>query len=350
MVAPRRPALRKRTRSKSKISTTERVVGSAKALQELLRNRAFVIVDSCQDAILAKTLDGLIVAWNPAAERIYGYSAEEVVGKHVSLLFPPDRQNEVDAILQKIRRGQGVEHYESVRLRKDGRRIDVSLTVSPITGPKGEVLGASAIARDITETKRSQERILYLAKHDSLTGLANYGTLMEAFEKELSRSDRTGGPFSVVMFDLDGLKGINDHFGHLTGSRALCRVAATLHLCCRSIDTASRYGGDEFVLLLVETNKEAAQKVAERIVARLAADGEQPPLSVSIGVSAYPDDGRTAERLIEAADRAVYEAKPHEAELRRQGTLRVPDDVQRILREADDRRPVVEVDRITVRE
>jgi diguanylate cyclase (GGDEF)-like protein/PAS domain S-box-containing protein len=311
--------LRNPTRSQSKVSTTERVVGTAKALQQLLQSRASVILDSCQDAILAKTLDGLIVAWNPAAERIYGYLAQEVIGKHVSILFPRDRQNEVDSILEKIRRGERVEHYESVRVRKDGRQIDVSLTVSPITGPAGEILGASAIARDITETKRSQERILYLAKHDSLTGLANYGTLMEAFEKELSRSDRTGGPFSVVMFDLDGLKSINDHFGHLTGSRALCRFAAVLRLSCRSIDTASRYGGDEFVLLLVETNKEAAQKVAERIVARLAADGEEPPLSVSLGVSAYPDDGRSAERLIEAADRAVYEAKPREVELRRQG-------------------------------
>jgi diguanylate cyclase (GGDEF)-like protein/PAS domain S-box-containing protein len=305
--------LRNRTRSKSKTRRIERVVGNAKALQQLLENRASVIVDSCQDAILAETLDGLIVAWNPAAERIYGYLAQEVIGKHVSLLFPPDRQNEVGTLLEKIRRGEGVEHYESVRLRKDGRRIDVSLTISPITGSKGEILGASAIARDITETKRSQERILYLAKHDSLTGLANYGTLMEAFEKELSRSDRTGSPFSVLMFDLDGLKSINDHFGHLTGSRALCRLAAILRLCCRSIDTASRYGGDEFVLLLVETNKEAAQKVAKRIVARLATDGEEPPLSVNIGVSAYPDDGRTAEKLIDAADRAVYEAKPHDA-------------------------------------
>jgi len=118
-------ALSNRTRSKTRVSTAERVVGSVKALQQLLENCTSVIVDSCQDAILAKTLDGFIVAWNPAAECVYGYSAQEVIGKHVSILFPPDRQNEVDAILEKIRRGERVEHYESVRLRKDCRRIDV---------------------------------------------------------------------------------------------------------------------------------------------------------------------------------------------------------------------------------
>ena len=279
------------------------------ALRHWLQNHISLIVNSCDDAIIAKTLDGIIVAWNPAAERMYGYTAAEVLGKHVNLLFPPENGGELAPIMERIRRGERVEHYETVCLRKDGSRIDVSVSVSHIIGRGGKLLGASAIVRDVTEGKRSQQHIQYLAMHDSLTGLANYGVLMEALEAELRRSERTGHPFSVLLLDLDGLKAINDHFGHLIGSRALCRLARILQCHCRSIDTAARYGGDEFALLLVETEKEAALRVAERIVQQLAADDEKPALSVSVGLSAYPHDGRTTETLLATADRVLYERK-----------------------------------------
>ena len=430
-----RPIIGRRPgRNSSAISgpVPDRTAARARALRDLLKNQMSAIVDFCDDAIIAKTLDGIIVAWNPAAERMYGYSAQEAIGKPITILYPQEASGELALILWRIRRRERIHHFETVRVRKDGSRIHVSLTISPILGPRGRVLGASVIARDITakkiaeeearqreahlrllieqvpvafwttdrelritscggsalaaiglkpnqfedaslfdreattspetpavvahrrvlagerveyetsrlgrvfharvetlrdaksniigcigvalditERKKSEERVQYLATHDSLTDLGNYRLLVEAFDGELRRSDRTGRPFCVLLLDLDALKTVNDQYGHLVGSRALCRLARVLRGHCRSIDTAARYGGDEFAVLLVETEKEVASRVAERIAEQLAADGERPPLSVSIGVAMYPGDGRTTETLLAAADRALYAKKSH---------------------------------------
>ncbi|HSC17302.1 MAG TPA: PAS domain S-box protein [Rhizomicrobium sp.] len=119
------------------------------------------IVESSNDAIVSKTLDGIIQTWNKAAERIFGYSAEEIVGKSILLLIPEDRHHEESAILSKIQAGERLEHYETVRLRKDGTLLDLSLTISPVKDESGRIVGASKIARDITEKKRA-ERLLQL--------------------------------------------------------------------------------------------------------------------------------------------------------------------------------------------
>ncbi len=116
------------------------------------------IVASSDDAIIGKTLDGLIVSWNRGAERLYGYAAAEVEGKPIALLVPPDRPDELPQILARIRRGEPLDHYETERLRKDSKRIDVSLTISPIRDASGKITGASAIARDITERKRAEAK------------------------------------------------------------------------------------------------------------------------------------------------------------------------------------------------
>jgi PAS domain S-box-containing protein len=117
------------------------------------------IVESADDAIVSKTLDGIIRSWNRGAERIFGYTADEVIGKPVLILIPTERQSEEDDILARIRAGERVEHFETVRRRKDGALIDISLTVSPIKGTDGQIIGASKIARDITLLKRSAEQL-----------------------------------------------------------------------------------------------------------------------------------------------------------------------------------------------
>jgi len=116
------------------------------------------IVDSSDDAIFSKTMEGVITTWNKAAERIYGYRAEEIIGRSVSLLIPPGLPNEMDKILDRIRVGERVDHYETRRRRKDGATIAISLTVSPIHNASGKVVGASAIARDITDRRRVREQ------------------------------------------------------------------------------------------------------------------------------------------------------------------------------------------------
>lgn len=117
------------------------------------------IIESADDAIISKTLEGIITSWNKGAERIFGYTAEEVIGKPITILIPAEQQDEEPAILARLRAGDRIEHYETVRVRKDGKRIDISLTVSPIKGPKGDIIGASKIARDITEQRQARRAL-----------------------------------------------------------------------------------------------------------------------------------------------------------------------------------------------
>jgi diguanylate cyclase (GGDEF)-like protein len=166
-----------------------------------------------------------------------------------------------------------------------------------------------AFAAEVTEHKRAEAHVRQLAISDPLTGLANYRRLVDALDAEIKRCSRSGRPFAVLVLDLDGLKRINDAHGHLTGSNALCRLANILRIHCREIDTAARYGGDEFVLVLPETEAEAAGQVARRISERLRNDGEQPRISVSTGTAMYPRDGETIEELLGAADRTLYREK-----------------------------------------
>jgi diguanylate cyclase (GGDEF)-like protein len=165
------------------------------------------------------------------------------------------------------------------------------------------------LAAEVTEHNRAEENIRELVVTDPLTGLANYRRLLDALEAEIKRHGRTGRPFAVIMLDLDGLKRINDVHGHLVGSRALCRLAEILRLHSREIDTAARYGGDEFILVLPETELKEGQLVAQRISERLRNEGGEPPISVSTGAAICPQDGVTLEELLAAADRALYKEK-----------------------------------------
>jgi diguanylate cyclase (GGDEF)-like protein len=165
------------------------------------------------------------------------------------------------------------------------------------------------LAAESTEHKRAEDHVRQLAESDPLTGLANYRRLVEAIDFEIKRYGRSQSPFAIVLLDLDHLKRINDTRGHLVGSRALCRLADILRLHSREIDVAARYGGDEFVLVLPETNTQSALLVAQRISDRLRSESEDPPLSVSTGVALYPFDGQSLDELLVAADRALYRDK-----------------------------------------
>jgi PAS domain S-box-containing protein len=136
------------------------------------QSRLALIADSSQDAIIGKNLDGIITHWNKGAEQIYGYKSEEVIGKSISLLAPKDRDDEIPAILEKIREGKRVDYFESIRVAKDGRRLNVSISVSPIWDAEGKIVGASAIARDITAQKRAEDQLRQAQKMEAIGRLA----------------------------------------------------------------------------------------------------------------------------------------------------------------------------------
>jgi diguanylate cyclase (GGDEF)-like protein len=168
---------------------------------------------------------------------------------------------------------------------------------------------AVALGGALLDNARLFEQVRHLAVSDPLTGLANYRRLLDVLESETERTNRSGRPFALLLLDLDGLKKVNDTYGHLVGSRAICRVADHLRVNCRTIDTAARYGGDEFALVLPESEQEEADRVAERIHTVMAQDKEQPPLSASIGISVYRGEGERIERLISEADEHLYAEK-----------------------------------------
>ncbi len=131
---------------------------------EMAQQRLVAIIDGSDDAIISKDLNGIITSWNKGAERLFGYAAEEAIGQSGTILMPPEQANEEPAILERIRRGERIDHYETVRRRKDGSSLDISLTVSPLRAADGRVIGASKIARDITERKRQQEQQALLVR------------------------------------------------------------------------------------------------------------------------------------------------------------------------------------------
>jgi diguanylate cyclase (GGDEF)-like protein len=153
------------------------------------------------------------------------------------------------------------------------------------------------------------DQVSRLAASDSLTGLANHRKLLEVMETEIQRSKRTGRNFAVLLFDLDGLKKINDKFGHLVGSRAIKRLGVALRNSSRTIDTPARFGGDEFALILPESGSEEARQVATRICEELKSDGQEPAITVSVGLAVFPADGTSIEKLLSAADRGLYHMK-----------------------------------------
>jgi diguanylate cyclase (GGDEF)-like protein/PAS domain S-box-containing protein len=193
--------------------------------------------------------------------------------------------------------------------RKNGTILKARLSGRDALDEHGNFNGCEIIAVDVTEQHRLEEQLRHQASTDSLTGLANHGRFLDVLHAEVSRSKRTGREFSVVLLDLDGLKKINDQFGHLAGNRALCRVAQILKDCCRSVDTAARHGGDEFAVVLPETRAVAAAFVARRICELLDAETEQPPISVSVGIASYPADADGIGTLLQNADKALYAMK-----------------------------------------
>jgi diguanylate cyclase (GGDEF)-like protein/PAS domain S-box-containing protein len=253
-------------------------------------------------------LDGNLLEVNEALVKMLGYtSKEELLDVNLAVDLIQDPGKRVQLLQQLDSRGL-VDPIELEWRRKDGAILKVRLSGQVVLAEQSELDTYEVITEDVTKQRQLEDHLRQQAARDPLTGLANYRQLAEVLDTEIKRSERTGREFAVLLFDLDGLKNINDRYGHMTGSHALCRVADVLSFC-RDIDTAARYGGDEFAVVLPETGAEAASQAAERICNSIASDTKGPKLSVSIGVAVYPRDGQRIEALLRAADVAMYEMK-----------------------------------------
>ena len=282
----------------------QRAESSARALS--------AIVETTADAILTKDVHGVIRTWNRGAEKLYGYRAADVVGRHVDLLHPWDHKESIK-ILSSVAVGQTVRGMETVHRTQSGDLVDVSLTVSPLVGAHGEHLGASVIARDIGERRLLEEQLRRQALFDGLTGLPNRRLLGDRLGQALADATRSARPVAVLFLDLDRFKEVNDTQGHLVGDRLLVEVSRRIRAVVRPADTVARLGGDEFVIVCQDTDLRAAERVALRITGVLGKPveigGRSHTVTASIGAVSSPPREPDAEALLQRADAAMYEAK-----------------------------------------
>ncbi len=296
-----------------------RVIGAIQdvtdeAQERSARDLLSYVVNSSDDAIITKTPDGTITSWNRGAERLYGYTAEEAIGNSIALVQPESRAGEPPEILAKVFAGDSIDHFETERVRKDGTKLVVSLTASPVRDTGGRIVSAAIIARDITERSRYEERLRHLADHDQLTGLFNRRRFEEELKRELARTGRYHSHGAVLSVDIDNFKSINDSAGHAAGDAVLTEVASLLERRFRSSDIVARLGGDEFAVLLPAVDVDEARAAAQDLLATIhnsnAVFGGKPlRVTASIGVAAFESDDATAGELLTGADLAMYAAK-----------------------------------------
>jgi diguanylate cyclase (GGDEF)-like protein/PAS domain S-box-containing protein len=282
-----------------------------RAEKELRRSEARyrALAGNLSYGICRCSLDGTFLEVNEAMIRMLGYaSREELLARDLArdIIQDPGRRAQ---LLGQSGADVLIDPVELEWKRKDHATLKVRLSGREVLSEQGELEAYEVIAEDVTRQRELEDHLRQQAASDSLTGLANYRRLVDVLDWEIKRSDRTGREFALLFFDLDELKQINDRYGHMIGSQALCRLADVLSSSCRGIDTPARFGGDEFAVVLPETNAREACQVARRICETVASDTNGPKLSVSVGIAVYPQDGDTIEKLLREADSALYSMK-----------------------------------------
>ena len=270
-----------------------------------------------------------ILAMNPALERLTGQRAHQVVGRRQcgALFDCQDARGcrlachlEKCPGLRAMHRAKAIPTTEYTIRTAQEHRVVVNASYTPIRPAPGGPLWSLVVMRDARFQKRQERRLAHQAMLDPLTGLLNRAGFVEAFGRELTRASRYARPLTVVMADLDGFKAHNDHYGHLAGDVLLKGVARAIQSSLRSTELVARYGGDEFVLLLPETDAASALAVAHRlreavgripfVTAQALSDTPPPPpVTVSLGLAVFPADGETLQALLNLADHRLYEAK-----------------------------------------
>ncbi len=253
--------------------------------------------------------DGSFLDVNQALMTMLGYTSKKgLLAANLAsavILHPTTRAR----ILGQFGHKDRIKAFETEWKRNDGTSVRVRLAGRKVCAEQGARESYELIVEDVTKQRALESQLRRQATHDALTGLSNYRQLLGVLSTEIKRSERTGREFALLLLDLNRLKHINDRHGHLVGNKAVCRLADALRICSRDIDTAARFGGDEFALVLPETGADAAGLVARRVCDSLANDTEKPRLSVSVGVAIHPRNGETVENLLRMADHALYKMK-----------------------------------------
>ncbi len=313
---PRKPTPVGRPEAKEDLTSAALYRFSERQQADKYQQWLAMIVESSSDAVIGKSLEGIILSWNEAAERLFGYSAENVIGQPVSMLFPEDEADDMQALITRCAGGEHIDSHQAECVRADGQPIWVSLALSPIKNKAGTIVGVATIARDITERKHADDRLHRLAFHDPLTGLPNRFFFRERVSQALAQARRHGHQVALLFIDLDRFKDINDSLGHQIGDRLLQITANRLRRSLREGDTVARLGGDEFVVCLsVLTDSSDALSIAAQIDGTLREPfrigSHKLNVSGSIGISIYPDDGDDMDALMQVADSAMYHSKKH---------------------------------------
>jgi len=270
------------------------------------------VIDASPVAIICCDLERKVFIWNNAAEQIFGYSAEEIIG-HVASLAPPAQAQDSPALFNRILAGETIRDLHLKRVRKDGRMIDVRLAAAPMYNPDGSVRGVVRAYEDITERRRAEDQLQRVAHYDQLTGLPNRLSL----QKQLGRLLSGGGhkePTAIALFDLDGFKDVNDTLGHSTGDLLLIEVGSRLTEIVGARGQVCRLGGDEFIVVIPGCGDPLEiGRVIDAALQRLAEPYEINDqilhIAGSAGSAIAPTDGASVDELIANADLALYQAK-----------------------------------------
>lgn len=279
-----------------------------------LRRLATVVFDS-NDAITVQKLDGTITAWNKGAERMYGYNELEALGMNILDIVPVTQKEEAIDLLRQIKSGRHVDSIETKRVSKDGRTLDVWLTLTKLTDDMGEVVAVATTERDVTERRQMEHELKLASITDEMTGLYNRRGFRLFAEKMLLQSERTNNTVSLFYCDLDNLKEINDSFGHREGDRAIMDFADILKETFRKSDIIARLGGDEFAILMTGIKLPGFEqimikKLKDKICMHNDHEWRSYLLDISIGESSFnPRYPCSIEDLLSQADRAMYEEK-----------------------------------------
>ena len=279
------------------------------------------IVASSGDLICTTDIRGRIQYFSPGAEAMLGYRAESMIGRPCHDFYAGGR-SDAESVMRLLRESpEGRVRNHEMRLKAEGGRvIHASMSASFLKDARGRVIGTLGVAKDISDRVEMERRLRELVRTDDLTGLFNQRHFHDRLKEEAARCQRQKTPLSLLVFDLDGFKQVNDRLGHLEGDRILRVFADAVRGCIRrEVDAGFRYGGDEFVVLLPGARASRAMRVARRITAAAKPEMSKDGVSASWGCAELPKSGDPGE-LVRAADSAMFKMKSGREGVRRRGT------------------------------